>query len=72
MGLRTLGEEVEMDHIRKILVVVTEVVGIEEGDKIIVMTVTVVAMVTETMTVEEVVVLTTTTTVDHRNVVTMV
>ena len=71
MELRILGEEVEMDHIRKILVVVTEVVGIEEGDKSIVMTVTVVAMVTETTTVEGVV-LTTMTAVDHRNVVTMV
>ena len=71
MELRTLGEEVEMDHIRKILVVVTEVVGIEEGDKIIVMTVTVVAMVTEIMTVEGVV-LTTMTAVDHQNVVTVV
>ena len=71
MELRTLEEEVEMDHIRKILVVVTEVVGIEEGDKIIIMIVTVVAMVTETMTVEGVV-LTTMTAVDHQNVVTMV
>ena len=66
-----MGEEVEMDHIRKILVVVTEVVGIEEGDKIIVTTMTV-AMATETTTVEGVAVLTTTTAVDHRNVVTMV
>ena len=71
MELRTQGEEVEMDHIRKILVVVTEVVGIEEGDKIIVMTVIVVAIVTETTTVEGVV-LTTMTAVDHQNVVTMV
>ena len=72
MELRTLGEEVETDRIRKILVVATEVVGIEEGDKIIAMTMTVVvAMVTETTTVEGVV-LTTMIVVDHRNVVTMV
>ena len=71
MELRTLEEEVEMDHIRKILAVVTEVVGIREGDKIIVMIVTVVAMVTETTTVEGVVLITMTT-VDHRNIVTMV
>ena len=65
-----MEEEVEMDHTRKILVVVAEVVGIEEGDKIIVTTV-IVAMVTEITTVEGVAVVTTMTAVDHQNVVTM-
>ena len=60
-----------MDRTRKILVVVVEVAGIEEGDKTIVMTVTVV-MVVEITIVEGVVELTTMTAVDHPSVVTMV
>ena len=69
MGLKILGEEAEMDHTRKILLVVGEVVGIGEGDKIIVTTI--VAMVTGIMIAEVVVGLTTMIAVDHPNVITM-
>ena len=74
MELRILEEGVGMDHIRRILVEVAEVVGIEEGAKSIVTTtiVAVVAIATEIMTVEEVVEQTTMIVVDHPSVVTMV
>ena len=58
-----------MDHTRKTLLVVGEVVGIGEGDKIIVTMI--VAMVTEITIAEVVVGLTTMIAVDRPNVVTM-
>ena len=60
-----------MDRTRKILVVVVEVTGTEEGDKTIVMTVTV-AMVAEITIVEGAVEVTIMTAVGHPSVVIMV
>jgi len=72
--LRILEEGVGMDRIRRILVEVAEVVGIEQGAKSIVTTMImpVVAIATEIMTVEEMVEQTTMLIVDHPSVITMV